>query len=227
MLRAVRWEEKMWIAGLVAGSWLLHRATTDGRRKLDKFVALSFTLFLLVGVAPLAYGWQRLDAGEYLYQVQPDGQVRIYGSKLCLFQYDDGGPEHVFDQYALVKDTQDAFVRKLQAQMPRYRGWKPEQFDGSCGGTALVPGLHNIVGLAAGFRSLVAVDEQGYLWAWGYNRFGKMGFSSKRWLERPQKITALGKVKAFDANALYTLVLTESGIFGYGGRLTGCAITLQ
>jgi alpha-tubulin suppressor-like RCC1 family protein len=81
-----------------------------------------------------------------------------------------------------------------------------------------VPGLPPVKTLSAGFRHSVAVDQDGKVWGWGYNRWGQAG-SDKGTddVVSPVLVTGVEKVKTIMAGLDYTLMIDENDeLWGVG-----------
>ena len=66
--------------------------------------------------------------------------------------------------------------------------------NGSAGGhlkAAPVPGMTGIIDMHGGREHVVALDQNGTVWAWGHNNYGQVGDGTKTNRSRPTKVTVL------------------------------------
>ena len=86
-----------------------------------------------------------------------------------------------------------------------------------------VPGLNNIVMVAAGTASSFAVDRNGAVWSWGSNFDGRLGDgSSVVFRATPAQVVGLTDVQALSAGGSHVLALTrDSSVWSWGANALG------
>jgi alpha-tubulin suppressor-like RCC1 family protein len=89
-----------------------------------------------------------------------------------------------------------------------------------------IPGLSNIISIAAGWDHTLALGADGNVWALGYNYFGQLGNTinnnSANANSTPTKISSLTSVTAIAAGANYSLALTsDGGVWAFGSNSNG------
>ena len=93
---------------------------------------------------------------------------------------------------------------------------------GRLGGAAYVPvpviGLPPIVAIAAGSHHLLAVDEQGDVWAWGSNRGGQLGDGTLVDRPSPARVEGIENVVEVTGGMYYSLARTRDGRVWAWGR---------
>lgn len=76
--------------------------------------------------------------------------------------------------------------------------------------------------LSSGNNYTIAIDEEGNMWSWGYNIYGRLGLGNTSNQYTPKKITGLDvKFKKADAGEGNSIALDENGdvwTWGYNGR---------
>ncbi len=89
---------------------------------------------------------------------------------------------------------------------------------------AQVVDLNNvtITSVSAGWRHSLALDTNGMVWAWGYNRQGELGEPSKINSPRPIQVGGISSVKSIAAGAYHNLALTTDGhVWAWGDNSSG------
>lgn len=87
---------------------------------------------------------------------------------------------------------------------------------------AQVPGLSDVVGLAAGYGHAVAVKRNGTVWAWGLNQLGSLGDGGQGPSGPVRQVQGLRGVEAVGAGAHHSLALKRDGtMWGWGSNLEG------
>jgi alpha-tubulin suppressor-like RCC1 family protein len=90
-----------------------------------------------------------------------------------------------------------------------------------------IPGLTDVVALAAGGVHALALRGDGTVWAWGFNDYGELGIGRMSDpVVSPTQVMALAneKVIAVAAGDMHSLALTQSGaLYGWGGSTHGQA----
>ncbi len=71
-----------------------------------------------------------------------------------------------------------------------------------------VPGLTNVIAIAAGYQHTVALKRDGTIWTFGNNDFGQLGFSSGA---APHQVPGLTDITAIAAGFRFTVALTNDG----------------
>jgi alpha-tubulin suppressor-like RCC1 family protein len=87
-----------------------------------------------------------------------------------------------------------------------------------------VPGLANIVAIAAGGRHALALSASGTVYAWGSNRYGQLGDGTRDERRSPIAVTGMGTVSEIDAGFGFSLARNSGGtvwVWGlnYAGQL--------
>lgn len=75
----------------------------------------------------------------------------------------------------------------------------------------LVPGLSNVVSIAAGYWHTLALKADGSVWGWGSNAGGQLGADTSAAYNSPQQIAGLSKVTAVAAGKCQSVVLKQDG----------------
>ncbi len=79
----------------------------------------------------------------------------------------------------------------------------------------LVPGLSGVKALAAGAGHVLALAQNGTVWAWGNNRYGQLGISPEvanvYMRSSPQQVAGLSGVTAIAAGSSHSLALLANG----------------
>jgi alpha-tubulin suppressor-like RCC1 family protein len=80
--------------------------------------------------------------------------------------------------------------------------------------------LSGVEAVAAGSsHSLALKEEDGTVWAWGYNRDGELGDGTEANSTRPVRVGELEGVEAIAAGAFFSLALTEDGtVWAWGSN---------
>jgi len=89
-----------------------------------------------------------------------------------------------------------------------------------------IPGLSNIISIAAGSGHTLALGADGNVWAFGYNYFGQLGNATNNGVggsnPTPTKIELLTSVAAISAGTNYSLALTsDGGVWAFGSNGNG------
>jgi hypothetical protein len=83
-------------------------------------------------------------------------------------------------------------------------------------------GLVGIQAIAAGSFCSFALTEEGEVYAWGWNNFGRFGLGDEEDRLTSTKLPGLARVKAIVAGAAHSLALTESGeVYAWGSNEQG------
>ena len=69
--------------------------------------------------------------------------------------------------------------------------------------------INTAIGISAGGSRSMAIDENGSLWAWGYNGYGQLGDGTQDTKSSPEKI--MDGIRSVAAGANYTLAIKEDG----------------
>ncbi len=84
-----------------------------------------------------------------------------------------------------------------------------------------VPGLTNIVAVAAGGTHSLALDRRGRVWSWGGNSYGQLGDGTNTHRSSPFAV-GLDRVVAIAAGEYHSLALTADGrVWGWGFNFNG------
>jgi alpha-tubulin suppressor-like RCC1 family protein len=87
--------------------------------------------------------------------------------------------------------------------------WMPER----------VPGITDVIDISGTYRTLLMLKKDGTLWSIGYNRYGEAGTgSSATWINEPQQVKGLPKIKAVSAGEDHALALDVNGEVWAWGR---------
>ena len=73
--------------------------------------------------------------------------------------------------------------------------------------------------VAAGYRYVMVLKEDGALWGWGYNSLGELGIGTEAPEEKPVKI--LDNVRRMACGNTYTMVVRNDGSLWCFGRMDG------
>jgi alpha-tubulin suppressor-like RCC1 family protein len=80
----------------------------------------------------------------------------------------------------------------------------------------------NVTAIAAGAHHVLALKDDGTVWAWGYNSDGQLGIHTTENATAPTKINYLKDIKQIHANDSHSLALTEDGhIWAWGENWSG------
>ena len=82
----------------------------------------------------------------------------------------------------------------------------------------------HIVSVSCGNYHIIALDNKGYLWGIGYNRFGQLGLGDIEERKYPEKLN-LSDVLFFTSGADGNIVKTKDGIYVFGKLVRGESIT--
>jgi alpha-tubulin suppressor-like RCC1 family protein len=87
----------------------------------------------------------------------------------------------------------------------------------------MVAGLTNVVGIAAGNIHSLALDDQGVLWAWGYDEYGQLGDGGVLYdVNQPIKVLAVTNVISIAAGPNASVALDANGnLWQWGGGNVG------
>eukprot|EP01124_Arcella_intermedia_P000209 TRINITY_DN10106_c0_g1_i1.p1 TRINITY_DN10106_c0_g1~~TRINITY_DN10106_c0_g1_i1.p1 ORF type:complete len:1099 (-),score=241.44 TRINITY_DN10106_c0_g1_i1:25-3159(-) len=78
----------------------------------------------------------------------------------------------------------------------------------------------NVLTASAGGCHTAAITSNGFLWTWGFGKFGALGHGDTETQKKPKVVEALKNVTQVSAGRDHTLALTSEGLvysFGYGG----------
>ncbi|MGA9141719.1 MAG: hypothetical protein WBZ29_15955 [Methanocella sp.] len=88
-----------------------------------------------------------------------------------------------------------------------------------------IPGLDNVIDIAAGEGFSLALKSDGTVWAWGYNGYGVLGESHEiadRGYPEPSMIPGLSDITAIDAGQSYAMALKDDGtVWTWGSNAYG------
>ncbi|HZE69175.1 MAG TPA: S8 family serine peptidase [Pyrinomonadaceae bacterium] len=86
---------------------------------------------------------------------------------------------------------------------------------------AMVPGLSNVIGIAAGSKHSVAVRSDGTVWCWGDNESGQLGDGTRADRYSPVQLAITGIVSVAAGNA-HTIALRNDGtVWSWGSNGVG------
>jgi alpha-tubulin suppressor-like RCC1 family protein len=83
----------------------------------------------------------------------------------------------------------------------------------------ILPGLHDITAISAGYGHALALDRSGSVWSFGCNTFGQLGreTANSNANTTPSRITGLSGIKAVSAGYRHSLALDAGGnVWGWG-----------
>lgn len=88
---------------------------------------------------------------------------------------------------------------------------------------AAVPGLGLATGISAGGEHVLALLDDGTVWAWGVNRMGQLGLGTQTQRERvPQRVQGLSEVVLVSAGSQHSLALKSDGtVWAWGENFSG------
>jgi alpha-tubulin suppressor-like RCC1 family protein len=87
---------------------------------------------------------------------------------------------------------------------------------------APVPGLADVVGVAAGISHSLAWQRDGTLWAWGQNSFGQLGTGTTADAAAPVRVRDLAAVAGAAAGGMHSLaVLRDGAAWAWGANQQG------
>jgi alpha-tubulin suppressor-like RCC1 family protein len=79
-----------------------------------------------------------------------------------------------------------------------------------------------VIAVAAGWEHSLALTESGEVYAWGWNKGGRLGLGDRKKRLVPTKVPGLTEVKAIAAGGAHSLALTESGeMYAWGWNWFG------
>lgn len=87
-------------------------------------------------------------------------------------------------------------------------------------GFARVVGLENIVAVAAGTNTRLALRSDGTVWGWGSNHHGQLGEPIATDIETPRQISGIDKVKMISAGFNFGLAIRNDGTLWSWGENT-------
>ncbi|WP_242592713.1 RCC1 domain-containing protein [Corallococcus exiguus] len=96
--------------------------------------------------------------------------------------------------------------------------------DGTGGGgtrtptPTLVPGVTNVASISAGYNHVLALKQDGTVWAWGYNAHGGTGDQTSRLVSPPVEVLGLAGVRAVEAGDSHSLALKQDGTLWAWGK---------
>lgn len=89
----------------------------------------------------------------------------------------------------------------------------------------VVPGMNNVIAIAAGPAHSVALKQDGSVWTWGFNDGGQLGDGTITDSRRPLHVQGLSEVVAIAAGGCQTLALKQDGTVWRMGLLSGSSTT--
>ena len=106
------------------------------------------------------------------------------------------------------------------------QNWFNQLGDGSPGRAKKMPvqarGLSGIVSMATGSYHTLALDENGRVWACGYNEYGQLGDGTRLERKTPVKLSTISDVKALATGSYHSLALTQDGsVYAWGSNWNG------
>jgi alpha-tubulin suppressor-like RCC1 family protein len=131
--------------------------------------------------------------------------------------------------YYNVQAIEAGFYHSLALQGGRVYGWGYNAQGAVGDGTTterhvptLVSTLYNVTAISAGcsFHSL-ALDDEGDVWAWGYNAYGQLGLNSTSNEAYPQGVPGLSGVTAISAGTYHSLALISGDVYSWGYNAYG------
>jgi len=82
--------------------------------------------------------------------------------------------------------------------------------------------VSDVVAVAAGWDHTVALDSNGSVWTWGWNKYGQLGNDSTTDLGTPVRVSNLSNVVAVAAGHYHTVALKSDGtVWTWGGNGNG------
>jgi len=85
-----------------------------------------------------------------------------------------------------------------------------------------VPGLDNIIQVAAGSSHCLALKVDGTVWAWGWNQYGQLGDGKLTEKNKPVQLSGLDHITMLAAGYYFSLALKNDGtIWGWGDNQHG------
>lgn len=86
----------------------------------------------------------------------------------------------------------------------------------------LVPGLTDVIGVAAGGNHSAAVKTDGTVWTWGANSSGQLGHGDTTYRSSPTQVIGLSGVVAVVAGSSFTVVRKSDGtVYAWGQNSSG------
>lgn len=83
-------------------------------------------------------------------------------------------------------------------------------------------GLEDVIDIAAGDRHIVALTDDGDVWAWGRNTDGQLGDGKATSSNKPTKVPGMTDVVAIGAGTDFSLALKKDGtVWGWGSNYKG------
>lgn len=80
-----------------------------------------------------------------------------------------------------------------------------------------IDNLPKMKDIAVGWCTMIAVDEDGYLWGWGMNYYGEIGVGNQSTYSSPVKNTKLSNIEKVALTYTHSLILTKDGnLYGCG-----------
>lgn len=88
---------------------------------------------------------------------------------------------------------------------------------------AIIPGISQVAGVAAGSMHVLAVRTDGSVWGWGSNYYSQLGLDTKQWGSwTPVQVPGLSRVLAVAASESRSLALDRDGnVWDWGMREDG------
>ncbi len=104
----------------------------------------------------------------------------------------------------------------IPSELPDYRVLKPRRIEG----------LRNIIAIAAGDYHNLALDKQGFVWAWGRNSNGQVHPDSGAIVARPVRVPGLTDVVDIAAGSCFSVALRrDSTVWVWGSNEVGITET--
>jgi alpha-tubulin suppressor-like RCC1 family protein len=85
-----------------------------------------------------------------------------------------------------------------------------------------IPGLADVIAVAAGFDHSLALRRDGTVWAWGANGNGQLGDGTTMGRSVPAPVPGLGRVVAIDASYRHSVAVLDDGrVLAWGQSTNG------
>ena len=85
-----------------------------------------------------------------------------------------------------------------------------------------IPNLPKINMISCGMFSTVCVDDEGFIWSFGENKYGQLGTGNKTDFNVPQKLLDLPPVISISCGYVHTLIITnDDGLWSWGRNSEG------
>ncbi|MEJ5166944.1 MAG: RCC1 repeat-containing protein [Thermoanaerobaculia bacterium] len=73
-----------------------------------------------------------------------------------------------------------------------------------------LPYLEKIISASGGWDHSLALTEDGYVWAWGYNKYGQLGDNTKLSSRKPVKVLNISNVRSISAGHQFSLAIAPA-----------------